>query len=1272
MRRKLNQVMNIGERLTQPTVWLVMSLLLLVFPIMSAAQAVSGVTGVITDTAGAVVPGVEVKLTDTKTSRELTIKANDDGVYTFSNVSPGVGYTLTFTSPGFQAYVINNVQLGIGKTETQNAQLTAGQVTEVVQVTSTSGDATLNTTDASIGNVIGRRQLRELPIQLRGSPASLIGLQPGAVGDNVGAGGGNRTGSVTGSRADQGNITVDGIDANNPLTGQAFVTVANAPVDSVQEFRAVTSGPNSSEGRSSGGQIQLTTNSGTNDYHGSLREYYRTEQTAANSFFNNRNRVVRPKLRRHQYGGSLGGPLPFFNFGEGNGPTFNSGRDKLFFFFDYEARRDRSQVTASRTVPLQNFREGRIGYINNNPGCTLSSRRDTTPNCISELSAAQVAALDPRGIGVNAALLSFIAGRYPQANDLTGGDGINTGLFRFNAPNIRNDKIYTSRIDANPTQTQKIFARLTVTRRDSTNSVQQFPGDENAVTLFDKSFAIAGGHTWVINPSITNVATVGLSKLNFLFLPPSQLPSFPNSFGAGGILDTAYPSLSSQLQIAYTPTFRDDITWNRGSHSFQFGASYKPIRQKPSLTNDFNFVTLGLGGGLPQLSATQRPSNLLASTTARSRYDSAFAYLLGRYAQVQTNFNFDAQGNPLPSGTGNSRSYQYNEYEFYGQDNWRIRSDLTLNLGLRYHIYPAPYERNGAQSGNDVDFEDLFAIRQQNAADGVAGLGSEPLLRFNLIGKANDGRPFYPTQKDLFAPRLGFAYNPSFEGGILGSLFGNRKTVIRANASKVYDRVGGGITFLINQNSYIFDNTRTTVLGSSNATTSLLNDPRFTSLTATPVVNAPPTITRPFTPFVNAAGTPTGLATGNSTYTIAQNFKIPYSYTYSLGMQREIPGNMLLEVSYVGRLGRRLFTQSDGNQVLNFKDAGSGQFLFDAFNAVQAQLQAGVAPSAVSNQPWIENQFNAALGAGTCSAAFSCTQFAAANFTNFLIIGDTTSVIQGLYQNGFIRPNVGMSAQFASNRVVTNQGKSEYNGLLVSLQKRLSKGLEFELNYTYSHSIDNQSSIANTVSGGLICDVINTNSCRGDSDFDIRHLFNANYIYDLPFGRGRAFGGDMPKWLDAFVGGFTLSGIVNIRSGLAISSASNAFPVSFLVNNPAIINGPQSAFKIRIHDEGGGVQFFDNPATVQDALRYPHHGESGARNTFRSPSYASVDMGLAKKFRMPWSESHLITVRADAFNVFNNNSFSVPNLAYGSTSFGRITGSLSAPRELQFAIRYDF
>ncbi len=1276
--------------------------LILVSSIFVLAQTQSGLTGVVTDPTGAIVPGAKVTLLDTKTGREQTTVTNDEGSYRFNAIEPGAGFRLTFSREGFQTVVINEVQISVGRIDTQNAELSAGAISAVVEVVSTSGDASLNTNDASIGNVISSRQLKELPIQIRGTPAALIGLQPGAVGTNVfaGATGGNVTGSVAGSRADQGNITVDGIDANDVVTGQAFATVANAPIDSIQEFRGTVAGQDASAGRS-GGQVQLKTNSGSNEFHGNLREYYRNENAVSNTFFNNRNNIARPKLRRHQYGGSFGGPLPMFNFGENNGPAFRSGRDKLFFFTDVEIRRDRSELTNSRTVPLQSRREGRIGYIrqtNADTGatCTTAARADNpgTAGCIGYLTPAQIQALDPLGIGVNTALNDLYNSRFPLPNDLSGGDGRNTGLYRWNSPNVRDDKIYTFRFDATPTDRQTAFVRTTITNRDSTNALEFLPQDEDATTFKDRSWSLAMGHTWNIKTNLTNTLTVGWSKQKNYFSPPSDNPSFPYFF-SGGNIGQPFVRGDYQDRIVNTPTYRDDLTWTRGSHTFMAGVSYKPIRHKTTLTLDFNFVTLGIGtsnlntvAGFPNL----RPADLLNNSTAINSYDSAFATALGRIAAVTTNFNYNASLQPVPAGTGKIRNYGYNEYEGFVQDNWKIRSDLTLNLGVRYALMPAPYEENGIMATARTDWRDLLAIRLANAEAGISGDSAEPFLTYDLAGKTNNAAPLYKTDKNNFAPRIGFAWNPAGDG-FLGSLFGDRKTVIRGSYDMTHDRLaGGGILFIQNQWDYLFQNGASKNFTGTNPYTLLQTGPRFTSVNSVPVAAqlTPPVVTRPYTPFVDN-GVPFGTANdagGNSNYVIDENFKTPYSHLFSFGVQRELPGNHLIDVSYVGRLGRDLFVQSDAAQVTNFRDPASGQRLFDAFNQVQAAL-AACAPNLTAAQcratvpaiPWFENQVGPATLASygaQCNQfglGANCTQLAISQSSNFFQIGDTSDTLQNLLAIGLINPNVGLSAQFPANAYVTNQGTSDYHGMLVSLQKRFSRGFEYELNYTFSKSLDNNSTVQNTLFGGLVCDITNPDICRGPSAFDIRHLFNANFIVDLPFGRGRAFGGNTNRFVDFFLGGWTVSGIVSARSGLPVSASPSAssFPLGYLLASPALVVGDPSAFRMDLRTTDTGVlQYFADPDAAQAALRDPRHGELGSRNAFRGPGFWGIDMGLAKKFTAPWSEGHRFTLRVDAFNLTNTPMFATPNLTRNGPNFGVISATSNTPRELQFAVRYDF
>ena len=1235
-------------------------------------------------------------LFDTKTSRELTTTTNEQGVYLFPNVPQGGGYRLTVTNTGFQTHVLSDISLGIGRTETQNIVLQTGQVSETVLVTSTTGEATLNTTDPSIGNVIGERQIRELPIQLRDNPAALIGLQPGVIGDNVGTGATNRVGSVTGARADQGNITVDGIDSNDVTTGQAFVTIGNLPIDSVQEFRAVSTNPSASEGRSSCGQIQLATRSGTNQFRGSLREYYRGEKFAANTFFNNRNGVERPALQRHQFGGSLSGPLPFFNFGDGGGPMFKSGKDRLFFFFDYEGRRDDSETSQTRTVPLQHFREGRIGYIrqtstSDGSACPSSSRIDTRPDCIGFADQAALASLDPRGVGFNPALLAYINQRYPVANDPSGGNGINTGIFRFNAPNTLSNNTYTTRIDGNITDSQRLFGRLTLTRNSQTNAFRLFPQDADSQRLDDESYQIAVGHTWAINSAVTNQATVGLSRQLWYFPTPSS-DAYPISY-TFGVIQSPFPSIVYQDRDVVVPTFRNDTTWNAGNHTFQFGGSYKPIRQNTTLVNDFDFPTIGIGGGLTNLGGNgslYRPANIRpnagTNTTATANWDAAFALALGRFSGLSTRYVFDTEGNPQPLGTGRKRNWVYDETEFYVQDNWRVRSDLTLTMGLRWQLYPAPYDKNGFQTGTNVTLEDLLATRIANNAAGISGNNAEPLLSYTLTGEGNNGDPMYKTDWNNFSPRVGFNYNPSFSKGILGAIFGERKTALRGGYSLVYDRPGGAVSFLVDQNSYLFDQLVPLTFGSTNAGTSLMNDPRFIAIDALPISTTPVPITNPFTPNINAAGRPVGLANPSSNYLASQNFEIPYSHQWSFGVQRELPGNMILDVSYVGRRAKKLFALADAAQVLNFKDPASGQTMLDAFNAIQTQLGAGTAVASLTPQPWLENQMLAgiqglrspALTCGSFGLGSNCTQLAANLYSGLLIDGGTADLVQQLYFQRLLLPNVGMSAQFARNTYVSNLGESEYDGMLVSLRKRFSKGYQFDVNYTWSHAMDNSSSVLNVSNGNntsasYICDLTNSRACWGDSDFDLRHIMNVNGIWELPIGRGRAYGSDMSKWLDAIVGGWNISGIFTARSGLPATSLSGAFPVVFSAESPAILTGDRSLFAPGVQDEAGGIQYFADPQAVLDSLRFPRHGETGNRNTFRSEGFWKLDMAVSKRFIMPWSERHFLTLRAEGYNVTNTVFFAPPALDISSPgTFGRITATQSASRVVQFALRYDF
>ncbi len=1227
-------------------------------PAALCAQEVSSLAGTVTDKSGGAIRDAQVELANASNGFVQSTKTNELGAYKFLRVPPGSGYSLTFVKDGFQKLMISDLYLTVNTTSNHDAVLEVGAINQQIEVQATS-ETTLNTTDATVGNAFDSRLLHELPIQFRDSPAALLGLQPGVVTANqTNDLNGNRDGAVTGARADQGNITVDGIDANDQATGQAFATVGNAPIDAIQEFRGVTAGETAEFGRSSGAQIQLVTRSGTNDWHGSGYEYHRNTITAANSFFNNKSGVARPALIRNQFGASLGGPVK---------------KNKLFFFFNYEGRRDASQDQENRIVPLDNVRNGQLAYEDNTGGISL------TP----ATGANSLASLDPAHIGVDSALLSFVTSRYPHANDLSEGDGINTGGLRFNAPFRLGNNTYTTRMDYNLTNNQKLFGRFNIVRSSQTDDINnvaaQFPQDAapaSQITTRDYAFAI--GHTWNISPNNINEVVFGITSSRLGF-PPLFQPSFPNVYrfalnSAGTRLFSApFPSFQGQFRTVPVPTLRDDFTHIHGPHTWQFGGVFKPQHQTSTQINDFNFINVGLGGGLQGLTPQERPSDINTGNVATTEWDTIYPFLLSRIGVVSTNFNLNKDGSQQPIGSPKIRNYRYYEYEGYAQDQWRLNSSFTLTLGLRYAYYSVPYETNGLQSVSDIGFQTYLNDRLTAAAQGIEGDTAIPFLQYDLGGKANPrGRSIYAADKGNFSPRVSFAYNPGFHSGFLKNILGERKTVIRAGGTILYDRVNANtINFIQDQLSYLFNTTSTTAFGD------LQNDPRFTALGTLPVTNTPQAVTHPLAPFVSN-GVPVGNSQGQFNYAVDPHFQTPYSYVYTLGVQRELPGHFILDVNYVGRLGRKLFSQADAGQVVNFKDAASGQFLLPAFTALTQELRANAlsGKKTVTAQPWFEDQISAALGA-SCNSVFgiSCTQLIASSSLRSLAIkGDVSDTLQALNFFGLLLNNAGLPGQFSSNTYITNLGSSSYNAMLVTLHKNLSHGLQFDFNYTYSHSIDNVSSIANTVVGGLVCDVTDLRVCRGNSDFDATHLFSANGVYDLPFGRGQRLGSRAPGWANQIIGGWQFGTIFTAHSGFAFSTSTGAFPVGFVFDSPAVLTGSASALARGVHsDSKGSIQYFSDPTAAGAALSNPLPGQIGNRNNLRGPAFVSFDMSVGKRFNMPWSERHKLQFRAEAYNTFNHTNFADPTAtSINDANFGQITTQANANRVLQFALRYDF
>lgn len=1253
-------------------------------PGLLRAQDVSGMVGTVTDATGAAVPGVTVTLTNKTTGLKFTQTTGANGTYRFTDVPPGTGYEAVFSSAGFAPLDIKNIYLTVASTRTQDAKLLAGANTEV-EVTASNSEVTIDTTDATIGNTFDVQQLNSLPVQQRNDPTALFTSQPGVT----------DSGSTTGARVDQNYITLDGLDVNDFATGNASQTnsgvssgfsgaiVGHAPIDSVEEFHATVGGFSPVSGLASGGQFQLVTKSGTNQFHGNINEYHRDPSLVANSWFSNNATPLVPRnhLIQNQFGGNIGGPviLPHFN-----------GRDKLFFFFNFQDSRVISSTLTQRTVPLASLRSGLVNYIN-------------SAGNIETLTAQQEAALDPQGVGMNPAWVAAYAARFPVSN-AAGGDGVNSGGYNFNAPNNDYATVYTGRVDYNLTTTQRFFARFTVSHENATENPNEFAGDPQTNPFLDRTYAFVVGHSWVIGSNKTNQLFLGETVENYSF------PNLYNPDGATEFLfgDGTQASLASNFYLSPNSSSRripvmqigDNFTWTKGSHTIQLGGTFEDIRPVNVTKADFNAVEIGLGGQTLSLNSSLRPADIYSNNpggdatianTANQTYDQAYAFVLGRIGNVQSDYNYNAAGTVLPQLTGDVRIYQNYETMLYAADTWKVNPELTLSYGVDYQLFSVPYETRGLESVETTTFDSYMNARIAQSNAGATGPNAVPIINYVLGGKANNGPGIYQPQHDLFAPRVAFAFNPSWD----------RKTVFNGSAGIVYDRtIINAIQQIQDGDSYLFQQTSSTPYGTpGNANASLLNDPRLNSailgspgnLGKTLGVQPPATPKPPYSPFATpsicaALGFttyPCGLQNGLAfNATIDPALKTPYSISYNFGMQHSFPGDLVLKLSYDGRLGRRLLAQADANQILEFPDTASGQTLSQAFASMTTQIRAGVNPANVTPQPFFED----ILGAGS-------TDFLTTNFTGLVHNGDFGDFVQALAAIG-APLNLGSAAQFSENSFYTSKGFSSYNALLASLQKNMSHGLQFAVNYTFAHSIDNVSFFANSAGDtgiggiGLICDDIRPRECRSNSDFDINNYVTANATYQLPFGRHRAFLSNDPIWLEEVIGGWDISGLTEWHSGIAWGTDSNAFDASYSNDAPGILVGPRSAVTTHIQKyQGGGVNIFQNQTAAMNAYTGPVGFTIGPRNGLRGPKYFDQDLGLAKKFPI-YGERANLNFRADAFNAFNHPNFNIPieNGFNGfdqqdvtSTTFGNITSTVGPPgnnnngaRVLQLALRLEF
>jgi len=1237
--------------------------------VLFAQSGTSSISGTVSDGQGNAVPGAKVTLISAGQNTQRTITTDDSGNFSFTAVVPGV-YTLETQAGNFKKSSVTGVQALVDKATTVAVRLEVGDVSAIVTVTADSIENIVNTQDASLGNNFVSRQIKQLPLDSR-NVVNLLSLQPGVTTD----------GSVMGGRRDQANITLDGVDVNDQQTGldldatDAFTPVLRVTPDSVEEFRVTTSNPDATKGRSAGAQVALITKSGSNQFRGNLFEYHRNDATSANEWFNNASKTPRPKLIRNLFGGTLGGPIL---------------KDRLFFFYNFEGMREAKSQGVTQTVPLASLGQGIMKFFDN--GGVLRSLDTATINGLTSNGAAVG---NVNNLVVQ--LLADAASRYP-GNPAIGGDGINTGGFRFNAPLPVTQDTHTGRIDWSVTSNQNHQVSIRGNyQQDVFGRAPAYP-DTPAGNRWSHPLGFAATHTWIINNAITNRFSYGLTRLAL----SNQGDSGENAITFRDIYSPlAFTRTNSRVNPTHNIT--DDMTWMHGNHAFQFGTNIRIIRNKRTSlasafdngTTNFGFYP-GSGSSLitpinQYLAATFGAGTSVGTAWIRSA-QSSLAALLGGINQYTANFIFDIDGKPV-SGQPTVREWATEEYDWYFQDSWKMSQNLTLTLGLRYGLSRPVYETQGFQAAPNIALDEYFARRIAASEQGQNY--TEPLT-ISLAGPKNNAPDFYEWDKNNFQPRVSVAWTPNFQSGLLKKIFGTGNTsVIRGGFAMTNDYFGQQLAVQFDAaNTLGFVSRYTTPANTFNITNHLA--PPFTGLgmniSGLEGVVPPSSLVFPLQQPANFAR--------RIESSIDRGVKSPVNYSWNVTIGRELPWKMYIEASYVARLARNLLATRDVMTPNNLRDPASGQDWYTAATALEVVRRAhfdpvngaNPDPTLVQNNPYWGNLWGAGLATtlanlGCADPGLTPTQ-AVYQASIFCVADNDWTDMQNLLDN-FSGKRLFYQSQYGALDSFGTIAKSNYHAGTLSIRQRMST-LTWDFNYTFGKSLDDTSGlqVAGAFGSAFILNPLRQSDNYAPSDFDMRHIINFNAVWQLPFGRGRKYMSDVNGFVNALIGGWQFSTIMRYNSGEPIGTTLKYFDNAGWVTNWNLKSaGVQTApveTGVFFLSNGRAPNMFADPKAAYQSFRSPFPGETGDRNRIRFPSYYVADMGLQKTFDMPWNENHKINFKWEVFNVTNTPIFTgiaLRSLGYnppsftGSvapTGFGEYTGTKSDARVMQFALRFDF
>ncbi len=1114
-------------------------------------------SGTVVDASGAVIPGADVSAKHIGTGVVSTAVSNSEGLFSIPSLPIGA-YTVTVTLQGFKTVVINDVVLTSGAGANVKATMEVGGVTE--QVTVSSSSEIIQTQSSGVTQTVNTNQISKLPMTSR-SAMDFVNLLPG-----VSSPSGNRNATVNGLPRTAINITLDGVnvqDNTNKGTsgGDGFFAIVSPRLDAIEEV-TVSSAAQGAEGTGNGAvQIKFVTRSGTNSFSGSGYEYYRSDKLNANTWFNNRAGVAKPKLKQNQVGFRAGGPIVM--------PGYD-GRNKAFFFFNYEELRQPSDTTRNRNVLNPAAQNG------------LFSWATGSANVLALAGAnGQTSTVDPT-IGK---LLSDIRSAMGTTGSLAPSDA-NVDRYTYNIGVSSLRRYPTARVDYNITNKHRFnsaynYQKFTDFPDTLNNADPSFPGFPVQAGQSSVRLSWSNGLRSTLGRNLVNEAHVAYAGAPVKFFTEFNKDMFTGTLANQQGFRILFPTVGSALQgatprnpgpssrDANTLDITDSLTWLKGSHTLTVGGGVSNYRIWLKNSNLVPTVTTGMLSTDPAAGLFTAANFPGASTTQITAARDLYAFLTGRVTQIEADARIDSSGKYVYVGQGLQRGAM-KEFGGFVQDQWRMRQNLTVNAGLRYDIQE-PFQA----ANSNYTFGDLTNICGVSGTKGSDACnlfqpGTQPGVH-PVFQQYKEGVNSYAVDYNNVAPSAGVAWTPTARPGFLRYLMGEGDFVVRGGFATAFSRPAlGDFTAIFNNNPGI-----TIPVTRSDAAGNLI-----------PVGSAPPLLLRNSSLLGPPAfsETPTyPIKPTLITQSIAgfdPDIQMPYSNTYQVGITRSLGKTMAFEARYVGTRGYGGWDDLNYNQI-NIVENG---FLKE-FRQAQANLQANIAAGRGNTFAYTGAPGTAPLpiflahysGQSTANAGNSAL-YTGNNWTNTTFLGflaaqnpnpygfASTNGTNGLLGNSAFR-NAALSAGLPQNfwvanpdliggaLVRSNLNETRYNSLQLELRRRLSQGLQFQTSYVRGHGDE---SVFLGFGGGNVF-----RRDTGDPG-DLSHAFKSNVVYDLPFGRGRRFGGNSGGIMDRVIGGWQVSVASKVQSGRLVN-LGNVRLVGMSKSDA------QSLFTVRLDDAGKQV-----------------------------------------------------------------------------------------------------